>query len=365
LLRVGIIGLPNVGKSTLFNALMRGHVAEVASYPFSTVERNVGIIAVPDERLAPLARVYKTSVIVPSTIEFVDIAGLVRGAHRGEGLGNQFLAHIREMDALVEVVRCFEAERVAHVEGALDPIRDMETVETELALADLATVERRKEKVQRQAKVGDKTVAFELAVLEKLEAALNAGIPVRRVDLSEEERAVVRRLFLLTAKPKLYAANVGEEDLGRETPWVARVRERAHAEGAEVVVLCAQLEAELADLTEEEAAEYLASLGVTSTGVRELIRAAYRQLGLITFFTGNEKEVHAWAVRAGTKAPQAAGLIHSDFERGFIAAEVIPFKELIAAGSITKAREHGLIRLEGRDYVVQEGDVIYFRFHVS
>jgi len=365
LLRVGIIGLPNVGKSTLFNALLRGHVAEVASYPFSTVERNVGIIAVPDERLALLARVYKTSVTVPSTIEFVDIAGLVRGAHRGEGLGNQFLAHIREMDALVEVVRCFEAESVAHVEGTLDPIRDMETVEMELALADLATVERRKEKAQRQAKVGDKTVVFELAVLEKLEAALNAGIPVRRLALSEEERAVVQQLFLLTAKPKIYAANVSERDLGRETPCVARVREQARAWEADVIVLCAQLEAELADLTEEEAAEYLASLGVASTGVRELIHAAYRRLGLITFFTGNEKEVHAWAVKAGTKAPQAAGLIHSDFERGFIAAEVIPFKDLIAAGSIAKAREHGLIRLEGRDYVVQEGDVIYFRFHVS
>ncbi|MCS6817693.1 MAG: redox-regulated ATPase YchF [Blastocatellia bacterium] len=365
MLRVGIIGLPNVGKSTLFNALVRGHVAEVASYPFSTVERNVGIIAVPDERLALLARVYRTSATVPSTIEFVDIAGLVRGAHRGEGLGNQFLAHIREMDALVEVVRCFEAESVAHVEGVLDPIRDMETVEMELALADLATVERRKEKAQRQAKVGDKTVAFELAVLEKLEAALNAGTPVRRLSLSEEERAIVRQLFLLTAKPKIYAANVGEEDLGRETPCVARVREQARAWEADVVVLCAQLEAELTDLTDEEAAEYLAGLGVTSTGVRELIHAAYRQLGLITFFTGNEKEVRAWAVKAGTKAPQAAGLIHSDFERGFIAAEVIPFKDLIAAGSIAKAREHGLIRLEGRDYVVQEGDVIYFRFHVS
>ncbi|MCS7158549.1 MAG: redox-regulated ATPase YchF [Blastocatellia bacterium] len=365
MLRVGIIGLPNVGKSTLFNALVRGHVAEVANYPFSTVERNVGIIAVPDERLALLARVYRTSATVPSTIEFVDIAGLVRGAHRGEGLGNQFLAHIREMDALVEVVRCFEAESVAHVEGVLDPIRDMETVEMELALADLATVERRKEKAQRQAKVGDKTVAFELAVLEKLEAALNAGTPVRRLSLSEEERAIVRQLFLLTAKPKIYAANVGEEDLGRETPCVARVREQARAWEADVVVLCAQLEAELTDLTDEEAAEYLAGLGVTSTGVRELIHAAYRQLGLITFFTGNEKEVRAWAVKAGTKAPQAAGLIHSDFERGFIAAEVIPFKDLIAAGSIAKAREHGLIRLEGRDYVVQEGDVIYFRFHVS
>ena len=365
MLRVGIIGLPNVGKSTLFNALLRGHVAEVAPYPFSTLERNVGIIAVPDERLAPLARVYRTSVIVPATIEFVDIAGLVRGAHRGEGLGNQFLAHIREMDALVEVVRCFEAEGVAHVEGTLDPVRDMETVETELALADLATVERRKEKASRQAKVGDKAAALELPVLEKLEAALNAGTPVRRLALSEEERALVRHLFLLTAKPRIYAANVSEKDLGRETPCVARMRERARAGEAEVVVLCAQLEAELVDLAEEEAAEYLASLGVTSTGVRELIHAAYRQLGLVTFFTGNEKEVHAWAVTAGTKAPQAAGLIHSDMERGFIAAEVISFKDLIAAGSVAKAREHGLIRLEGREYIVREGDVIYFRFHVS
>lgn len=365
MLRVGIIGLPNVGKSTLFNALLRGHVAEVASYPFSTVDRNVGIIAVPDERLALLARVYRTSVTVPSTIEVVDIAGLVRGAHRGEGLGNQFLAHIREMDALVEVVRCFEAGSIAHVEGTLDPIRDMETIEMELALADLATVERRKEKALRQAKVGDKTAALELSILERLEAALNAGIPVRRLSLSEDERALVRQLFLLTAKPKIYAVNVSEGDLGRETPCIARVRERARAWETEVVVLCAQLEAELADLSEEEAAEYLAGLGVTSTGVRELIRAAYRQLGLITFFTGNEKEVRAWAVKEGTRAPQAAGLIHSDFERGFIAAEVISFTDLIAAGSVAKAREHGLIRLEGRQYVVREGDVIYFRFHVS
>ncbi len=365
MLRVGIIGLPNAGKSTLFNALLRGHVAEVASYPFSTLERNVGIIAVPDERLPLLARVYRTSVTVPSTIEFVDIAGLVRGAHRGEGLGNQFLAHIREMDALVEVVRCFEAENVAHVEGSLDPVRDMETVEMELMLADLATVERRKEKGLKQAKTGEKTALFELSVLEKLQEALQAGIPVRRVTLSEDERAVVRSLFLLTAKPKIYAANVSERDLGRETPALARVRARAEDEGAPVVVLCAQLGMELADLTEEEAAEYLAGLGVSSVGVRELIETAYRVLGLITFFTGNEKEVRAWAVKAGTKAPQAAGLIHSDFERGFIAAEVIPFKELVAVGSLAKAREHGLIRLEGREYVVQEGDVIYFRFHVS
>ncbi|HXF05269.1 MAG TPA: redox-regulated ATPase YchF [Blastocatellia bacterium] len=363
-MRVGIIGLPNVGKSTLFNALLHAQKAEVASYPFCTIDRNVGIIAVPDERLLLLAKIYRTNVTVPTTIEYVDIAGLVRGAHRGEGLGNQFLAHIREVDALVEVVRCFTAEGVAHVEGTLDPIRDIETVATELALADLATVTRRREKTAKLAKAGDKSALAELEILDRLQTALNEGTPVRRLTLTEAERAVVRELFLLTAKPKIYVANVAEADLTKENDLVGAVRRYAQAEGTEVVVLCAELEAGLVELTEDEAAQYLSSLGLTEPGVMELVRKTFQLLGLITFFTGNEKEVHAWAIRRGTRAPQAAGLIHSDMERGFIAAEVIPYKELVAAGSLARAREHGLIRLEGKDYIVQEGDVIYFRFHV-
>lgn len=364
MLRVGIIGLPNVGKSTLFNALLHAQKAEVASYPFCTIDRNVGIIAVPDERLPLLARIYRTDVTVPTTIEYVDIAGLVRGAHRGEGLGNQFLAHIREVDALIEVVRCFSAEGVAHVEGTLDPIRDIETVATELALADLASVTRRREKTAKLAKGGDKSALAELEILDRLQTALNEGTPVRRLTLTEAERAVVRELFLLTAKPKIYVANVAEADLTGENDLVVALRRYAEAEGTEVVILCAELEAGLVELTEDEAAEYLSSLGLTEPGVKELVRKTFQLLGLITFFTGNEKEVHAWAIRRGTRAPQAAGLIHSDMERGFIAAEVIPYKELVAAGSLARAREHGLIRLEGKDYVVQEGDVIYFRFHV-
>lgn len=364
MLRVGIIGLPNVGKSTLFNALLRAQKAEVASYPFCTIDRNVGIVAVPDERLPLLARIYRTNVTVPTTIEYIDIAGLVRGAHRGEGLGNQFLAHIREVDALVEVVRCFTAEGVAHVEGALDPVRDIETVATELALADLAAVTRRREKMVKLAKGGDKSAWAELGILDRLEAALNEGTPIRRLTLTDAERALVRELFLLTAKPKIYVANVAEADLTAENDLVVALRRYAEAEGTEVVVLCAELEAGLVALTEDEAAEYLSSLGLTEPGVKELVGKTFQLLGLITFFTGNEKEVHAWAIRQGTRAPQAAGLIHSDMERGFIAAEVIPYKELVAAGSLARAREHGLIRLEGKDYVVQEGDVIYFRFHV-
>jgi hypothetical protein len=364
MLRVGIVGLPNVGKSTLFNALTRSHQADVASYPFCTINPNVGIIAVPDERLDMLAKIYKTDVKVPTTIEFFDIAGLVRGASQGEGLGNQFLAHIREVDAIIEVVRCFEDENVAHVEGQLDPIRDIETIKTELALADLATVERRKERTSKQAKAGDKTALAELAVLERLESALNAGTPVHSLRLSEQDKAILNELFLLTAKPIILAVNVSEAELGRESDQVRLVGEYAAREGAEAVEICAELEAQLADLSAEEAIAYLAEMSVESSGVDKLIQSAYRLLGLITFFTGNEKEVRARAIPAGTKAPQAAGHVHSDFERGFIGAEVIPYRELVAAGSFAKAREHGLIRLEGKDYMVQDGDVILFRFHV-
>ncbi len=364
MLRVGIVGLPNVGKSTLFNALTRSHQANVASYPFCTIEPNIGVIAVPDERLEALAGVYHTETKVPTTIEFVDIAGLVRGASRGEGLGNQFLAHIRQVDAIIHIVRCFRDENVAHVDGSLDPIRDIETIKTELALADLATIERRKERTAKKVKAGDKAARAEMQVLERLEAALNAGQPIRSLSLTEEEQAVRNELFLLTAKPVIYAINVGEDDLAEESPCARHVHQYAAEEGAAAVVICAELEAQLADLEPEEARAYLAELGVTTSGVDELIRSTYRLLDLITFFTGNEKEVRARAIPAGTRAPQAAGHVHSDFERGFIAAEVIPYQDLVAVGSFHKAREQGLVRLEGKDYIVQDGDVILFRFHL-
>lgn len=364
MLRVGIVGLPNVGKSTLFNALTRSHQANVAGYPFCTIEPNIGVIAVPDERLEALAGVYHTETKVPTTIEFVDIAGLVRGASHGEGLGNQFLAHIRQVDAIIHIVRCFRDENVAHVEGSLDPIRDIETIKTELALADLATIERRKERTAKKAKAGDKAARAEMQVLEKLETALNAGQPIRSLSLTEEERLIRDELFLLTMKPVIYAINVGEDDLAEESSCARQVRQYAAQEGTEAVVICAELESQLADLEPEEARAYLAELGVTTSGVDELIRSAYRLLDLITFFTGNEKEVRARAIPAGTRAPQAAGHVHSDFERGFIAAEVIPYQDLVAVGSFHKAREQGLVRLEGKDYVVQDGDVILFRFHL-
>jgi len=364
MLRVGIVGLPNVGKSTLFNALTRSHQANVASYPFCTIEPNVGVIEIPDERLDILAGIYKTETKIPTTIEFFDIAGLVRGASHGEGLGNQFLAHIRQVDAMVEVVRCFEAGDIAHVEGELDPLRDIETIKTELALADLAVVERRKERTAKSAKAGDKAALAEMAVLEKLEAALNAGHSVRALPLSAADQAVVDELFLLTVKPVILAINVSEANVGQPNSCAQKVREHAAQQHAEAVEICAELEAQLADLSLDEAAAYLAELGVTSSGVDELIRSAYRLLGLITFFTGNEKEVRARAIPTGTNAPQAAGHVHSDFERGFIAAEVISYPDLLAAGSFAKAREHGMVRLEGKHYVVQDGDVVLFRFHV-
>jgi hypothetical protein len=364
MVRVGIIGLPNVGKSTLFNALTRSHQANVASYPFCTIDPNVGVIEVPDVRLDMLTRIYRTEIQIPTTMEFFDIAGLVRDASQGEGLGNQFLGHIRQVEAMVEVVRCFEQENVAHVEGALDPIRDIEIIKTELSLADLSAIERRKERANKQAKVGDKQALAEVAVLEKMAAALTAGQPVRTLQLSQADQAVVDDLFLLTAKPIIFAVNISEADLGRPNLCAEKVRQYAAHEGGEVVDICAELEAQLADLSPEEAAAYLAELGVDGSGVDELIRSAYRLLGLITFFTGNEKEVRARAIPAGTKAPQAAGHVHSDFEHGFIAAEVISYRDLLVAGSFTKAREHGMLRLEGKHYEVQDGDVILFRFHV-
>ena len=366
MLRAGIVGLPNVGKSTLFNALTAQSSALAANYPFATIEPNVGVVSVPDERLEPLARLVKTEKIVPATVEFLDIAGLVRGASKGEGLGNQFLANIRETDTVVQVVRCFEDENIVHVEGAVDPLRDIETIQIELALADLATVERRREKAQKNLKSGDKVARQELDVLDKILPALEAGRSARTVALTDDERAVARNFFLLTTKPTIYAANVDESALADldNNSMVNSVRELAAKEAAECVVICAQLEADLVALPPEERIDYLHSLNVTTSGVDQLIKSAYHLLGLMSFLTAGEKEVRAWTIPQGTRAQTAAGTIHSDIERGFIRAEIVSYEELMSAGSYATAREKGLLRLEGKDYIMQEGDVVHFRFNV-
>jgi GTP-binding protein YchF len=366
MLRAGIVGLANVGKTTLFNALTAQMAAVAANYPFASNKSNVGVVPVPDERLEPLARIVKTSVIIPATVEFVDIPGLVRGSSKGEGLGNQFLANIRESDTVVQVVRCFESDEVVHVEGSVNPRRDIETIQIELALADLASVERRRERTQKVAKSGDKKARAELELMDKLQPALEEFQPARSVPLDEDEQKLLRDFFLLTTKPTIYAANVDEATLADPgaSERVRAVREVAEAEGAECVCICAQLEADLVALPPEERREYLETLGVESSGVDRLIQSAYRLLGLMSFLTAGEKEVRAWTVPRGTRAPQAAGTIHSDIERGFIRAEVIGYDELMRAGSYAAAREQGLLRLEGKDYVMQEGDVVHFRFNV-
>jgi ribosome-binding ATPase len=364
-LRAGIVGLPNVGKSTLFNALTATRGAESANYPFSTTGANVGVVNVPDARLEPLAKIARTKKIVYATVEFVDIAGLAKGASRGEGLGNQFLHHIRETELIVHVVRCFEDENVVHVEETINPRRDVETLNLELILADLATVEKRRERVTKQAKVGDKAAKEELDLLDKLQAAFDDGRPARLAGLTDEEKAKAYHLFLLTMKPMIYVANVSESDLSKpETDFIRQVREHAENEGADHVVISAQLEADLVDLEPEERPEYMASLGVTETGLGKLIRGAYHTLGLISFFTAGEKEARAWTIRKGAKAPEAAGEIHSDIERGFIRAQVIAYNHMIEAGSEVAAKEKGWMRLEGKEYVVQDADVIEFRFNV-
>jgi len=363
MLRAGIVGLPNVGKSTLFNALVANAKAEAANFPFCTIEPNVGVVAVPDERLNVLAQISNSAQIVPARIEFVDIAGLVKGASQGEGLGNQFLSHIREVDAIVHVVRCFENDDIIHVAGSVDPVRDIEIINLELALADLAQLERRIDRTRKQARA-NKDAQLELTVLEKLIAALNAGKSVRQINLTPEEALAIKPLGLLSAKPIIYAANVSEDDLSTGNEYVEQVRQIAAVENAQVVVVSAQVESELIELPEEERSEFLASLGVKEGGLKSLIRATYTLLGLRTYFTSGEKETRAWTIKAGTLAPQAAGVIHSDFERGFIRAETVAYDDLVAAGSMNAAREKGLLRSEGKDYVVQEGDVILFRFHV-
>jgi GTP-binding protein YchF len=363
MLRAGIVGLPNVGKSTLFNAVVANAKAQAANFPFCTIEPNVGIVAVPDARLQVLADLSKSVEIIPARVEFVDIAGLVQGASRGEGLGNQFLANIREVDAIVHVVRCFEDDDIIHVSGSVDPVRDMEVINLELALADLAQLERRIDRVRKLARA-DKQAQAELAVLEQLLPALNQGQPARLVSLDEEAEALVKPLGLLTRKPVIYAANVSEDDLATGNAWVDQVRQQASAEQAEVVVISAQVEAELIDLGEADRQEFLASLGVQEGGLISLIHATYTLLGLRTYFTTGPKETRAWTIRAGMLAPQAAGVIHTDFERGFIRAETVAYQDLVQAGSMAIAKEKGWVRSEGKDYVVEEGDVMLFRFNV-
>jgi ribosome-binding ATPase len=387
MLSAGLVGLPNVGKSTLFNAVTRTHKASAENYPFCTIDPNVGVVTVPDARLDVLAKLSHSQKIVPTAIEFVDIAGLVKGASTGEGLGNQFLSYIREVDAIVQVVRCFESADIHHVSGTIDPIRDIEVINTELVLADLASLQKRRDRLQKEVRAGSRSAKAENAVLEKLLPHLDAGKPAVTLSLTDEEKAIAREFFLLTSKPTLFACNVAERDLvaavaGRgstESPQEAAADDRGynaafHVEAVqayakshfatEAVVISAQIESELIDLDETEAAEYLRDLGVNESGVDALIRAVYHLLGLRTYLTTGEKESRAWTIHTGDKAPQAAGVIHTDFERGFIAAEVTHFDDLVALGSFAKAREAGKLRIEGKDYVVKDGDVIEFRFNV-
>ncbi|MDN4620323.1 redox-regulated ATPase YchF [Paenibacillus sp. PsM32] len=364
-LKAGIVGLPNVGKSTLFNAITQAG-AESANYPFCTIDPNVGIVEVPDERLDKLTELVVPKKTVPTAFEFVDIAGLVRGASKGEGLGNKFLAHIREVDAIVHVVRCFEDENITHVDGKIDPISDIQTINLELILADLDSVEKRIERSRKNIKGGNKQIAQEVEVLERIKESLYNDMPARSIELSEDERLLVRDLHLLTMKPVLYAANVSEDGVTEadSNPYVLKVKEFAEAENAMVVPISAKVEADISELEEEDKAMFLEELGLAESGLNRLIKAAYQLLGLYTYFTAGVQEVRAWTIRKGTKAPGAAGVIHTDFERGFIRAEVVGYEDLVNAGSMNGAKERGQLRLEGKEYLVKDGDVMHFRFNV-
>ena len=364
-MKLGVVGLPNVGKSTLFNAITQAG-AQAANYPFCTIEPNVGVVDVPDARLNVLGEMFKSKKIVPAAMRFVDIAGLVKGASKGEGLGNKFLAHIREVDAVAQVVRCFEDGNITHVEGSIDPLRDIEIINTELCLADMETVEKRQERLVKLLKTGDKKVPVEKAVLDKVIEGLGEAVPARRLGLTDEEKEFLTELHLLTMKPVLYVANVAEDEVAapENNPHVQAVMKYAEEEGAETIVVSAKMESEIAELPEDEAKEFLEMAGLEEAGLDRLIKAGFKLLGLMTYLTAGETESRAWTIKRGTKAPQAAGKIHSDFERGFIRAEIVSYDDLVACGSKAAARDKGLVRLEGKDYVMQDGDVVEFRFNV-
>ncbi len=365
-MKLGIVGLPNVGKSTLFNAITQAG-AESANYPFCTIEPNVGVVAVPDERLEKLRDMYNPQKFTPATVEFVDIAGLVKGASKGEGLGNKFLSHIREVDAILHVVRCFEDANIVHVDGSIGPARDIETINMELIFADMEMVEKRIDKTKKAMKGGDKKYLPELNMLERIYASLEEGISARALTYSKEETEILKEISLLTLKPVIYAANVSEDDFINgidENPFIAELSKIADAEGAEVLPICARIEEEITALDDDEKIEFLNELGIAESGLNRLIKKSYSLLGLISYLTAGEPEVRAWTIKKGTKAPQAAGKIHTDFERGFIRAEVVAFDDLMACGTYAAAREKGLVRLEGKEYIMNDGDIVLFRFNV-